>query len=243
MGKIKEFILIILVICVISLMGIVSYRHFYKSNNKIILSDDKISSFINEVNTLYTSAREYVHNFSIDNYKIFSNEEEPIPNVNSELTYCVRFNSNQEPEQINVAEGNYHLSVNNLTTDYIFKDTDVFASTNNYSKNDCIPEDVITFNKDNFKRIISTLYSTAQQQYLLNGGRAIKFGSDDTCNYKIEAPEASSVDYYIELNNLGNPVVFETTDGTYNYKGNNLKGVDEVNIDYELDSFEISKCN
>ena len=212
--------------------------------NNILQDVSTVKQFLNNVDQVYKSAQRNVNNYSFNDYKIIATDENSLPDIDSNLNYCVRFDSSDKPVFINVSDGKYYISVDNLTSNYTFNSSDVKTGNISYSKSDCYYlEEIPSVDKSNLLNKVNSIYNIALQQYLLNGGRAIKFGSDSSCNYKIDIPEASSIDYYVEMNNLGNVVVLEVNDGTYYYKGNDIKSIDDIMIDYDMSAFEISKCN
>ena len=78
---------------------------------------------------------------------------------------------------------------------------------------------------DTFQNEVRTIYRTAQQQYLLGQGAAVKYGTGTSCT-KLEMTGNGNLQYYIEINGSGQVTTIQAKNGTYGYTKTDANGFD-----------------
>ena len=102
---------------------------------------------------------------------------------------------------------------------------------------------------DTFENEVKTVFRTAQQNYLLNGGSAITYGnkpasSSVTCR-ALDMTGNASLKYYIDINGSGQVVKIEATNGTYYYSKTDNNGfeINDIDVpDTPLSSGSVTDC-
>ncbi len=105
---------------------------------------------------------------------------------------------------------------------------------------------------DTFENEVKTIYRTAQQNYLLNGGAAVSYGnkpasSSVTCK-ALDMTGNASLKYYISINGSGEVTKIEATNGTYYYSKTPDSGktgfeINEIDVpDTPLTSGSVTDC-
>ena len=99
---------------------------------------------------------------------------------------------------------------------------------------------------DTFQNEVRTIYRTAQQQYLLGGGAAVKYGTGTNCT-ALEMTGNGSLEYYVEINGSGQVTSIQAKNGTYGYTKTDANGFDIDDIKITTPATDaattISNCN
>ncbi len=96
---------------------------------------------------------------------------------------------------------------------------------------------------DTFENEVKTIFRTAEQQYLLNGGGAIDFGnaysstmpSGKKCR-ELDMTGNTSLKYYIKMDANGNVVKLMATNGTYHY----TTGANDLTSGLAIDAISVT---
>ncbi len=82
---------------------------------------------------------------------------------------------------------------------------------------------------DTFQNEVRTVYRTAQQNYLLNGGAEIIRGTGSGCT-KLDMTGNANLQYYIKIDGNGKVKKLQATNGTYHYT-TGTNEIDDISID------------